>query len=183
MGSSFTAIPLLLFINNIKFKKMTREISFYKKRKCWYAYLPEFIALGGTEAECQMVSGADTFLDLIASHKYEGKPINYITIKISDEKALAYSMEQIDANEFGSSYIVLNYDDVAYNHFLWLCPVTLSVFDDYPETIYFDVVERRVNTTPIKYKKASTLKKIWHVAKITPRFLKKQIKRKFKITR
>jgi hypothetical protein len=162
---------------------MTREVSFYKKRKCWYAYLPEFIALGGTEAECKMVSGADTFLDLIAGHRYDGKAMNYVTVKISDDEQLAYSMEQIDSDEFGSSYIILNYDTVACNHFLWLCPVTLSVFDNYPETIYFNVVERRVNTTSIKYEKTSTLKKIWHIAKLTPRFVKKQIKRKLKLIR
>ena len=162
---------------------MTKEISFYKKRKCWYAYLPEFIAIGGTEAECKMVNGADTFLDLIAGHRYDGKAMNYVTVKISDTENLGHSMEQIDANEFGSSYLVLNYDTVVCNHFLWLCPVTLSVFDDYPETIYFHVVERRVNTTPIKYEKTSLLKKIWHIATLAPRFVKKQIKRKLRISR
>ncbi len=139
MGSGRNITSLLLFINNIKLNKMTREITFYKKRQCWYAYVPEFIALGGTEAECKMVNGADTFLDLLAGHRYDGKTMTYVTVKISDDEELGYSMKQIDSDQFGSSYIVFTYDTIACNHLLWLCPVTLSVFDNYPETIYFNL--------------------------------------------
>ena len=158
---------------------MTREISFYKKNKRWYAYLPEFIAIGGSEAECEMVRGADTLLDIIAGHRYDGKPIKFVTLKISDTENLGNKMIQVDSDDFGSSYIVIDYDTVSYNHFLWLCPVTLSVFDDYPEEIYFHVIERRASYN-IKYEYPSLVKKIWHLAKIAPRFVKELIRRKLK---
>jgi hypothetical protein len=153
---------------------MTRKIGFYKKNDSWYADLPEFIAIGGTEAECQMVKGADTLLDQLVLNGLTNN-INYLVLEISDEEDLGNTMIQVQEDDFGSVYIVKEYDKAKINHLLWLCPVTLSVFDDYPERIYFRVIERRENFT-VTLAKASIFKKIWHIAKITPRFIKKLFK-------
>jgi hypothetical protein len=155
---------------------MTRKIGFYKKNNSWYADLPEFIAIGGSEAECQMVSGADTWLDILTLNGVDNN-VNYIVVEISDKENLGNAMVQVRCDDFGSTYIVKEYDKTRVNHLLWLCPVTLSVFDDYPKNIYFRVVERRKNFT-VTLAKASIFKKIWHIAKITPRFIKKLFKRK-----
>jgi len=155
---------------------MTRKIGFYKKNNSWYADLPEFIAIGGSEAECQMVQGADTLLDKLTINGVSND-VNYIVLEISDNKNLGNKMEQIRADDYGSTYYIREYDKTRINHLLWLCPVTLSVFDNYPEQIYFRVIERRENFK-VTLAKSSILKKIWHIAKITPRFIKKMFKRK-----
>jgi hypothetical protein len=155
---------------------MTRKIGFYKKNDSWYADLPEFIAIGGTEAECQMVRGADTLLDQLVYNALTNN-INYLVLEISDEEDLGNTMIQVQKDNFGSVYIVKEYDKTKINHLLWLCPVTLSVFDNYPKRIYFRVIERRENFT-VTLAKTSILKKIWHIAKITPRFIKKLLKRR-----
>lgn len=122
---------------------MTRCISFYRKARSWYAYLPEFIALGGTEAECLMVQGADKLLDLLAAkNSCSGKKFKFVTLRISSKKPLSHCIEKFDSDSYGASYVLQEYENEKINHLLWLCPVTLSVFNGYPNLIYFDILER-----------------------------------------
>lgn len=39
-----------------------KKISFYNRDGRWFADLPEYIAQGGTEDECEMVMDADSWL-------------------------------------------------------------------------------------------------------------------------
>lgn len=106
------------------------NIKFYKKEKLWYADLPDYIAAGGTEDECEMVAGADTWLDMLAEGNDE------VTLDLSetggDEKIDFYS-----SDEFGATYLVYEKDGYSVNHMMWLCNVTKFVFGEFPEIIYY----------------------------------------------
>ena len=149
---------------------MTREIGFYKTEDDrWYAYLPEFIAIGGTEAECEMVRGADDYLDgLLLS--YDGKA-NYVHLVISDTQKQEQVLNLVKKDEFGATYKVTD-PNLKGTYKLWLCPVTLSVFNKYPDKIYTKVLYRKRNFKP-NYEKVSTLTKLGHLIKIAPRIVKK----------
>lgn len=130
-------------INMMKFKKILKH-RFYKDEEGWFIDLPEFINAGlGTKANLAMVCGADTLLDQLS----EGK--NEVIMTFSDEpfegaeKLTKVGMgADINALEkyghpiqFGAFY----YSEER-NHELWLCPVTVYVFNGYyPDNIYIKV--------------------------------------------
>lgn len=107
-------------------------IEFYKTASGhWYADLPDYIASGGSVEECEMVSGADTFLDMI-SH---GKPRIKTVFDLNDGEDATYKLEKHhEENDAGTSYLVNN------TLLIWLCPVTLFVFEVYPAALYVHVL-------------------------------------------
>ena len=110
-------------------------IRFYKDEdRRWYADLPEYIAQGGTVEECEMVSGADDWLDYI-SEKREA-----VTLALSDQNSLTEKIVLYESDEFGATYIAHTYREEDINQILWLCPVTLFVFGHYPKEIYYHVI-------------------------------------------
>lgn len=109
------------------------KISFYKTQGSWFADLPDYIEQGGTEADCLMVAGADTWLDKLSGGK------DTISLLISDKGPLREKMERHEEDEFGATYVAHTYEDEDINHQLWLCPVTLFVFNKYPKTIYYEI--------------------------------------------
>ena len=154
---------------------MTREIGFYKTEEDrWYAHLPEFIAIGGTEAECEMVSGADAYLQA-HSLNYLGS-YNYVKFKISDTEELKQTLILLETDSSGAYYFIED-TDLKVKQMLWLCPVTLSVFNKYPEKIFIEPIEKRFNFKP-NYDKVSFFKRIYHILKISPRIIKKIIFRR-----
>lgn len=119
-------------------KTKVMQIRFYKEKTgMWYADLPDYIASGGTKADCQMVSGADDWLDLISQCEYE------VTLEISTEKFEGAEYLYLDHTdegfpEMGATYRVTTYQGIDYsNRTMWLCPVTLFVFGEYPKDIYY----------------------------------------------
>ena len=111
-------------------------IRFYKDEdRRWYADLPEYIAQGGTEEECEMVAGADDWLDFI-SEKREA-----VTLALSDQDSLTEKIVLYESDEFGATYIAHTFKEEDINQILWLCPVTLFVFGNYPSTIYYHVIK------------------------------------------
>jgi hypothetical protein len=110
-------------------------IRFYKDEdRRWYADLPEYIAQGGTVEECEMVSGADDWLDFI-SEKREA-----VTLALSDQNSLSEKIVLYESDEFGATYIAHTYREEDINQILWLCPVTVFVFGHYPKEIYYHVI-------------------------------------------
>ena len=110
-------------------------IRFYKDEdRRWYADLPEYIAQGGTVKECEMVSGADDWLDFISLNRED------ITLALSDQSSLSEKIVLYESDEFGATYIAHTYREEDINQILWLCPVTLFVFGHYPKEIYYHVI-------------------------------------------
>lgn len=113
-------------------------IRFYKKETRWYAYLPEYLEQGGTEEECEMVSGADEWLDYLSKNE------DGIVIELADANILSEKLTLYESDEFGATYIAHTYKEEDINKILWLCPVTVFVFGHYPKEIYYHVIKNRL---------------------------------------
>jgi hypothetical protein len=108
---------------------MNKNINFYQKNNRWYADLPEYLLLGGTEEECEMVAGADVWLSQIA----EGE--KKISLSLSTEYKEGWEkLHKIDEDEYGAVYLIHSFP-------MWLCPVTKFVFGSYPENIYYKLTK------------------------------------------
>ena len=116
----------------------------------WYIDLPEFIESGlGSKANLEMVAGADTLMSKLAQGKSE------ITLQFQDTKFEGYEIELIRSSD--SYYGVDDIEDIELDaggwyhyydkkkwyqlrpvqHILWLCPVTLYLFNNtYPKNIF-----------------------------------------------
>lgn len=110
---------------------MTRKLLFEKDPDDkWYVILPEF---QGDRAELQMIDGADTMLEMFAN----GEPL--VSVTVSDEL-----LEDADVLNFvrytpicgGADYLLYKHDGEIVNLDVWLCDVTLQVFDTFPSLIY-----------------------------------------------
>lgn len=103
----------------------------------WYADLPDYIQSGGTKEDCQMVLGADTWLDIISEGQSE------IVLSISKDEFEGTEFLKLDSTdlkypEYGAYYRIGSFKGINYSHErLWLCPVTLFVFGEYPNKIYY----------------------------------------------
>lgn len=114
---------------------MTRKLGFYNRDGLWYADLPDYIEAGGEEADCLMVSGADTWLDKLSGDK------DRVTLFIGTDNPLKEVLTKTSGDGYGANYIAETYEGEEVNHKLWICPVTLHVFGEYPEKIYYQVVK------------------------------------------
>lgn len=123
------------------------KLRFYKEETgFWYADLPDYIAAGGKKEDCQMVAGADLWLDILVNGKR-----NDITLEVSKERGdnvlrlifKGYDGTDCDLMNFGgATYRPGEIRGVDYSHHtIWLCPVTLFVFGEYPAAIYYNIVE------------------------------------------
>jgi len=113
----------------------TQVLSFIKDEGIWYADLPEFLEAGlGSRANLMMVDGADTFLDLLAkgntritlqisSQPFQGWQTKMHKIKIGLNSSLLQLIGHAPV-DYGAYYKVTQMNGEAYNHQLWLCPVT-----------------------------------------------------------
>ena len=132
---------------------MTNQF-YQEKDGRWYIDLPEYIESGvGTKSNLEMVGGADTLLSRLAEGKSE------ITLKFTDESFdghhvhlirssdYGYSPELIDEPEFDAGGWYHYYDKRKWYEFkpnantVWLCPVTLYLFNKiYPENIFIEIL-------------------------------------------
>ena len=107
------------------------KYKFYKKKvNRWYISLPEY---EGLEEELEMVSGADTMLNIIA----EGK--NIVELHLSLKEGVGSTeVKFVKSNspDEGGYYFLKTYQNIDYNLDIWLCPVTLFVFGNYPKKIF-----------------------------------------------
>ena len=66
---------------------------FIREGNEWFIDLPEFLAQGGSKADLQMVSGADTMLDIIAGNDAD------VNIKMDTESYEGPDKQTITENE------------------------------------------------------------------------------------
>lgn len=113
------------------------KLRFYNRDGRWYADLPAYIEAGGSEADCEMVAGADTWLDFLSGYS------DQVTLELSVKEPLKNSITRIstDDGNFGATYETIEYNGQLRHHILWICPVTLFVFGEFPEVIYYEVVK------------------------------------------
>lgn len=111
---------------------MIRNILFYNRDGRWFANLPDYIEQGGTEDDCEMIRGADEWLDVLA----EGS--DRVWLKMSETNPLTEKIYLHGNDEYGATYVAISYNNQDVLHKLWLCPVTLFLFEKYPSTIYYE---------------------------------------------
>jgi len=112
---------------------MQKKIRFYKRENKWYADIPEYIEAGGSEEECEMIMGADLWLDFLSKDK------DNILLDISDKKyedslRKISLLEKYDPDIEGGFYITDT------DHELWLCNVTKFLFGEMPKEIYYKII-------------------------------------------
>jgi hypothetical protein len=111
-----------------------KKYRFVREGMGWYIDLPEYLSQGGNKSDLEMVSGADTMLDIIAGEMSE------VTLLIhtepfegADELLLT---ELCDTILGGGYYHIMQFENKEVNKDLWLCDVTRFVFGDIPKKIY-----------------------------------------------
>jgi hypothetical protein len=112
---------------------MTKIFRFYKDANNeWYIDIPGWT---GSKAELEMVQGADTMLDIVSGNTAE------CYLKLSDQpfdnaEVSILEHTRIQNHGGGGDYILEKYQSETINHKIWLCEVTLQVFNGLPESIY-----------------------------------------------
>lgn len=110
---------------------MTFNYNFYKTPEHrWYIDIPNW---EGSKDDLEMVSGADTLLDILAQSD------NKINLSFGDKNISdAIALTKIkDTPEIGGALYNLDmYCGIDYNLEIWLCGVTEWIFGYMPNTIY-----------------------------------------------
>ena len=111
-----------------------RILYFVKIANQWFYWDPQF---KGDIYELQMVGGADTLLDKMS----EGES-NIVAVAVeTDTITFPHYLEKVNEDGLGCTYRIVG---PYYSGELWLCNVTLSLFDSFPERIGFQKVDSRV---------------------------------------
>ena len=110
-------------------------IRFYRRDNRWFADLPLYLEAGGTEDDCELIAGADEWLDIVSNYK------DSVYLRISDIESLQEKLvlHEVDNAQFGCGaiYVIQEYQDQVINKEIWLCPVTLFIFGYYPPIIFY----------------------------------------------
>lgn len=109
---------------------LLKELNFVKLSNRWFVD----ILWDGDISDLQMVSGADTLLDVIS----DGKQIVKTLVGIEDFEPNGkqkFHLKKIEEDGFdtGCYYRVNQYE---YKGELWLCNVTKHIFGEFPENMY-----------------------------------------------
>lgn len=118
-----------------KEKNGVQTLTFYKtKENRWYVDYPSW---PGAIANLEMVAGADTWLDMLSNNG------DSVTIDVSLDANDIENANLIHLINMSGDYEVRSYEGRKTFHSLWLCGVTLFVFNrvTYPETIYYKVTK------------------------------------------
>lgn len=110
---------------------MIKKLTFNKEQNGrWYIVLPNWI---GPHAALEMVSGADTFLDILSGNTSD------VSVEVRNEYFTGCSeLNRLRKCPFnGADYLLKDHDGVEVNHEMWLCNVTLFVLGGFPQKIYF----------------------------------------------
>jgi len=108
----------------------------------WFIDLPEYIQAGlGDKSNLEMVAGADRLLDMVS------KNTNEVTIRFSSEPFENYNYKLERSSDYGYDTELDPEDDPggwytvkSLKMNLWLCPVTLYLFDGiYPSNIFISI--------------------------------------------
>lgn len=92
----------------------------------WYVVLPDWV---GDKEELEMVSGADSFLYILAQGEQK------VTINVSENTfdGYKYKLEFIDHASGGGDYHLIS---EMFEFPVWLCHVTKFVFGYLPKNLY-----------------------------------------------
>ena len=109
-----------------------KSYRFYKEGDNWFIDLPEW---GGDKWDLQMVSGADVFLDILS----QGEPETWVCLSETPFDGCEILEYQHDGFEEGSGawYMLKHNMTLPYDLKMWLCDVTLFLFNKFPHIIYF----------------------------------------------
>lgn len=80
-----------------------------------------------------MILGADTWLDFLS------KDNSSVFLKLSINTPLNEKLTLIEKDECGATYLAESFNNKFVNHKLWICPVTLFLFGEYPSVIYYEI--------------------------------------------
>ncbi len=109
-----------------------RNFKFYKESSGrWYVDLPEW---EGDKSELEMVSGADTFLEILSQGE---QTVNVTLSTVSFDGSEVIELLKEDENIGGGWYILNSFIGLEFNLEMWLCDVTKFVFGELPNKIYF----------------------------------------------
>lgn len=120
-----------------------KQHHFVREDGRWYIDLPEFLAQGGDKADLEMISGADTMLNIIAGEK--DKATLQIDIEPFESANELLLTELCDPILGGGYYHINQFENKEVNQDLWLCDVTRFVFGDIPKKIYV----KRIKPLPV----------------------------------
>lgn len=117
-----------------------RLYRFYNREGRWYIDLPEFIEQGGDEAALEMVLGADDWLDKYSN----GKDEVFMNFDIDPFVGWSISLNLVkDHGEELSSGQIYQAVDGADHHNMWLCDVTMWLFNGvWPDRIFVRLKEK-----------------------------------------
>ena len=96
---------------------MRKTFEFVKVGGVWFYWWPDF---DGSPEELVMVGGADDLLD-----------DRFVRLQMVDPPVAKIVLSKIEEN--GATYLCKSKN---YNDRVWICPVTLLVFNEYPQNIY-----------------------------------------------
>lgn len=115
-----------------------RRFRFYKEPdNRWFIDLPEW---EGSKADLEMVAGADVMLDYMAEDKDE--VFLYISEEPFEDSDVLEFQKKADEIGNGAYYLMPKYRGIDLNLELWLCDVTLHVFNGtFPSVIHVRKIE------------------------------------------
>ena len=107
------------------------KMRFYKQENKWYVDLPNWT---GDQDALQMVAGADTMLDIYSNNGDEVL-LSISKTPIENYDKLEFVSMADDMGE-GAYYVMKKHGEEVINLEMWLCAVTLFVFDEYPKELF-----------------------------------------------
>lgn len=114
---------------------MKKNLLFVKLSNRWFVDIP----WDGSVDDLEMVSGADVFLDFLSNGN------KTVSIDVSDNiedfngeciEDGYITLTKFHEDEIGAYYKIYTYD---YKGEIWLCNVTKTLFDKFPDKFYFKV--------------------------------------------
>lgn len=108
------------------------KIRFTKLANKWFADIPMY---EGDVNDLQMVSGADTLIELYALGKSEcevGVLDDFDWDDYNSDPSLIVLKKTVETEGYGATYDVTSR---LYRDEVWLCPVMLHVFGEYPDEL------------------------------------------------
>jgi hypothetical protein len=115
-------------------KILVMTINFYKENNKWWADLPKWVEEGNDKSDLEMVAGSDAWLDVISLGDNQIK-LEIDTNEIDNFTTKLFYVGDAPTHVEGTYLVYPN------NHYIWLCHVTKWLFGNYPQAIYYKIVE------------------------------------------
>jgi len=110
-------------------------LRFYKEETGkWYADVPQWT---GRKSALQMIAGADKLLNHIAKERFEIY-LHFSETEFDGASCLIFKRKSWFN---GANYKIKNYIEKELNLKVWLCNVTLFVFNKFPKKIFFNEID------------------------------------------